>query len=1043
MNSKLSPLQIVAVVFGVAVFVVGVVLALTGAPLTARAQSVANTGTLTLMSPGPAMPTATYSVTNNNAGGPGSLYQAILNANANAGADTITFAPEVSGTIVLTGSLPFIVDMLTINGPGANVLAVSGANAYRVFAIEEYAVVTMTNLTIRDGAGSSGGGILNKGTLALNNANIISNTAYSGGGIYNMYGTLMLSRVNVSHNSANGYGGGISNSSGMLTLINSTLSGNRAPGSNPLNDGGGAMNQFGLGTGVLVNSTLVSNTASITNVARSGIWLEGGTLTIQNSIVAHNGVTNNLQVDAGTFTSLGYNLTNSGAGTPFTATTDLTNANPLLGPLQDNGGTWTHALLPGSPAIDRIPFGVNGCGTTLTTDQREWSRPWPAGGQCDVGAYEAHLAVCVAQFGAGTTYSSGDASALQSAVDAVIPGSTIKVAGSCAGVQSRAGTTQTVYIAKELTLRGGYGPILAGYWKFDEGSGATADDASSYGNLGSVTGATYTSTNKAPTSFTNNSALNFANSTDRVAAPLVTTARDNVTLAAWVNWKGSMGHDEMIALNGNGAYSGYGLVLWNAHSDHVSLMVSGIAFGDSGVSLPSGVWQHVALVRVGGVWTIYVNGVPAAPTWTNTPNTPDTGTFIGNDQNSAIRFNGLIDDARIYNSALSSAQIAALAGGNDVKNNWTTSDPSVNPTILDAMEGGRVAYLTGGSGISVTLENLTIRGGSINNDGGGIYDNDTHLTLSNAIIRDNVARGTEGGGVFVNLASAVLNVNGSQILSNTADNGGGVYVRDGSATVNAAQILGNTASSGGGLWNDGTLALNNVNITSNTVTNGGGGIRNDGILTVTNTTFSNNRADYGGGISHNGGTLTLINSTLSGNQSPGSAPLNDGGGAMDVYGTSAVTIINSTIVSNTAVITNVAKSGIWLEDGTLSIQNSIVAGNGVTNNVQVDGGTFTSQGYNLTNSSAGTPFTAPTDLINTNPLFGPLQDNGGSTWTHALLSGSPAIDRIPFGVNGCGTTIATDQRGRSRPALPGSKCDIGAYEAYEYLRFVYLPLVIK
>jgi hypothetical protein len=124
--------------------------------------------------------------------------------------------------------------------------------------------------------------------------------------------------------------------------------------------------------------------------SRSGIWLESGTLDIGNSIVANNRVTNNLAISGGAFTSLGYNLTNSGAGTRFTATGDLANTHPLLGPLQDNGGSsWTHALLPGSPAIDRIPFGVNGCGTSITTDQRGWPRPFPPGGQCDVGAFES------------------------------------------------------------------------------------------------------------------------------------------------------------------------------------------------------------------------------------------------------------------------------------------------------------------------------------------------------------------------------------------------------------------------------------------------------------------------------------------------------------------------------------------------------------------------------------------------------------------------------------------------------------------------------
>ena len=102
------------------------------------------------------------------------------------------------------------------------------------------------------------------------------------------------------------------------------------------------------------NSTIVSNTAAA--ASHSGIYLRAGKLDIGNSIVAHNGVTNNVQVDIGTFNSLGYNLTNSGAGTPFTATTDLTNTNPLLGPLQNNGGSsWTHALLPAVRRLTTSP----------------------------------------------------------------------------------------------------------------------------------------------------------------------------------------------------------------------------------------------------------------------------------------------------------------------------------------------------------------------------------------------------------------------------------------------------------------------------------------------------------------------------------------------------------------------------------------------------------------------------------------------------------------------------------------------------------------
>ena len=87
---------------------------------------------LLLLAPAPAR-AATYTVTTTGASGSGSLLEAILNANTNPGPDTIDFS--VSGTIVLTGDLPLIVDELTISGPGADQLVVSGARAFRPFAV--------------------------------------------------------------------------------------------------------------------------------------------------------------------------------------------------------------------------------------------------------------------------------------------------------------------------------------------------------------------------------------------------------------------------------------------------------------------------------------------------------------------------------------------------------------------------------------------------------------------------------------------------------------------------------------------------------------------------------------------------------------------------------------------------------------------------------------------------------------------------------------------------------------------------------------------
>ncbi len=100
---------------------------------------------------------ASYTVTNTDPSGAGSLRQAIIDANSNTGHDTIDFG--VDGTIVLTDSLPAITDTLTISGPGAGSLAVSGANTYRPFSITTGVAVTISGLTVRDGFAVDGGGI--------------------------------------------------------------------------------------------------------------------------------------------------------------------------------------------------------------------------------------------------------------------------------------------------------------------------------------------------------------------------------------------------------------------------------------------------------------------------------------------------------------------------------------------------------------------------------------------------------------------------------------------------------------------------------------------------------------------------------------------------------------------------------------------------------------------------------------------------------------------------------------------------------------------
>ena len=166
----------------------------------------------------------------------------------------------------------------------------------------------------------------------------------------------------------------------------------------------------------------------------------------------------------------------------------------------------------------------------------------------------------------------------------------------------------------------------------------------------------------------------------------------------------------------------------------------------------------------------------------------------------------------------------------------------------------------------------------------------------------------------------------------------------------------------------------------------GGAVRNDGVLSVEESTFSGNRADLGGAI-YNVGTLIVDHSTLSGN-----IAVEDGGGI---------------------------DSG-----GTLIARNTIFAGNTVETGLSSDlYAVLTSLGHNLIGNARGGSGFAASDLLNVNPLLGPLQDNGGPTQTMALLPGSPAI------AAGDPTDAPEyDQRGPGFPCLVDGRIDIGAFE---------------
>jgi hypothetical protein len=262
----------------------------------------------------------------------------------------------------------------------------------------------------------------------------------------------------------------------------------------------------------------------------------------------------------------------------------------------------------------------------------------------------------------------------------------------------------------------------------------------------------------------------------------------------------------------------------------------------------------------------------------------------------------------------------------------------------------------------------------------------------------------------------ILSGNTVEISGVTIRNGsGGGISNSGIRTIGKDTVLtlidstvsdNSTGASGGGIFSIGGL----VN-----------GIRVGSFVTLNNSTVSGNTITGnagGGGIANLAGTLTLINSTVSGNTTAAQ------GGGIYNWVEDTTTLTNSTISGNTAATHG---GGIVIESGTVTFKNTIVAGNHHGGSVVPNDctGTLTSQGHNLIEAVSSCTIIGDTtrNITGQDALLGPLQDNGGATFTHALLAGSPAIDA---GSTDC-PPPATDQRGIARPL--GAGCDIGAFEA--------------
>lgn len=353
--------------------------------------------------------TYTYTAVNNSSGGDNALPLVTTDVTIEGNGATI----ERDTVAVATFRLFNVSDTGTLSLQESVVqggLADDSGFGYYGGAIRSSGVLNLDDVTIQGNSARRGGGIamtFGAATATIRNSSIQSNTAaVAGGGLLNRDGSVTIEESTVRGNSTGTEGGGIHSASGSLTLDRSTLSGNTSGSqcgvlsntstaviANSTISGNTAANGnlcgFNESTTTLVNSTITGNSASSAN---PGIRLyQSSSVTISNSIIAAQLGGPNCLIGGGTsITSGGNNLSDDGTCNLTMGSDKPSNANANLGPLQDNGGpTETHALSLGSDALGMGSDAICAATPVNAEDQRGISRPQPAGGTCDIGAFEA------------------------------------------------------------------------------------------------------------------------------------------------------------------------------------------------------------------------------------------------------------------------------------------------------------------------------------------------------------------------------------------------------------------------------------------------------------------------------------------------------------------------------------------------------------------------------------------------------------------------------------------------------------------------------
>ena len=881
----------------------------------------------------------------------------------------------------------FILNGVTVTGASIGAVWIADTSTAEI----SNSLITNNTITVAS-AGSylnpNGGGITNYGTLLLKDSTISNNSAAgSGGGIFNNSGfnnsgTVTITNTTISNNSAEKSGGGISNgdgtysyTAGTITINNTTISGNSAK-----ENGGGIFN--GDGSSYDTEGIITMNNTTISgNSAREN---GGGIFNQEKTYLNNSTITNNTaDLDSNNNGTGGgiYNLDDDyNPGEVYTK-------NTIIAGNFDTGIYNPDIYGPINGNNHNLIGNINGASGTIGTGT-------------DIVKPNILLGLLQNNGGTSQTHALLDGSpAINAGKNSLVPLDTKDLDGD-------GNTTETIPFDQRGT---GFSRIAnnlvdIGAFEFQ----GIPSPIIKINNISIVEGNSGTKTGTVT--------VNLNAATDKTVTVNYTTANNNAI--AGIDYTATSGQLSFAPgeTTKTITVTVFGDNIAEANKSffvNLSNPTNSLIDPNAGSGIVTITDDEPHPIILGG------NSLPN-PAITLTVNTTA-------DQNDGTATGGLSlrDAILIANSDIANQYIINLTGGTtysltafsltdtkggdlDILGNVTIQSTGTQPATIDA------SGLTNADRVFevfnyLNLSNIVVKGGLKNENGGGIYirSNATAL-LFNTTVKDNSSSSLFGGGIYNQGVLALINstVADNKVVGSSTD-GGGIY-NSGQAILLGTTIKNNTAGSAGGIYSSGTLTISNSTIYNNTASQGfGGGIYHWGTTSLINSTVSGNKADYGGGIYASNGILNIFNSTITQNA------------------------VDETY--------NFYVGGIENSGASVNLRNSIVAGN-IGGSPDLEGN-INGNNNNLIGNLSGASGTVGTgtDIVNPNPKLGPLQDNGNGIFTHALLSGSPAINAgnnalvltDVFDIDADGNdseTIPFDNRGSGYTRISGGTVDIGAFE---------------